>query len=185
MSGYNLITADPPWWYGDAQGHRPDNYHRMRPRELRAMGPAVQELAAEDAALLLWATGPMLLEAIDLCRAWGFRYRTVAFVWCKATIDGEGERNTQGHYTLPSAEYVLLGVRGSPKVHAHPRQVVRMQPGAHSAKPQIFRELFGELFGDVARLELFARGELPPGWDAWGDQAAQPAPRAVEVFNAY
>jgi site-specific DNA-methyltransferase (adenine-specific) len=185
MPRYQLIYSDCPWWYSDRQKHRPETYQRMRPRELRAMGPALQRLAADDAALLLWATGPKMLEATHLFASWGFAYKTVAFVWCKSTNDGEGERNTQGHYSLPSSEYVLLGTRGSPAVCGHPKQVHREPPTEHSAKPPLFRNLAVEMFGPVPRLELFARGVLPPGWDAHGDQATYPTTTVQEVFRAY
>ena len=43
----------------------------------------VETLAAKDCLLFLWATFPMLPEALQLIRAWGFTFKTVAFVWLK------------------------------------------------------------------------------------------------------
>ena len=43
----------------------------------------VADLAAEDSALFLWATFPQLPEALRLIKAWGFSYKTAAFVWLK------------------------------------------------------------------------------------------------------
>ena len=43
----------------------------------------VAELAAKDSALFMWATFPQLPEALRLIRAWGFTYKSVAFVWLK------------------------------------------------------------------------------------------------------
>ena len=43
----------------------------------------VADLAAPDSALFLWATFPQLPEALRLIEAWGFRYKSVAFVWLK------------------------------------------------------------------------------------------------------
>ena len=41
----------------------------------------VADLAAPDSALFLWVTFPQLPEALRLIEAWGFRYKSVAFVW--------------------------------------------------------------------------------------------------------
>ena len=43
----------------------------------------VETLAAKDCLLFLWATFPMLSEALQLIRAWGFTFKTVSFVWLK------------------------------------------------------------------------------------------------------
>ena len=43
----------------------------------------VADLAAPDSALFLWATFPQLPEALRLIEAWGFTYKSVAFVWLK------------------------------------------------------------------------------------------------------
>ena len=43
----------------------------------------VDELAAKDCALFLWITFPCLCEALEVLAAWGFSYKTVAFVWVK------------------------------------------------------------------------------------------------------
>jgi N6-adenosine-specific RNA methylase IME4 len=37
----------------------------------------------------------------------------------------------------------------------------------HSKKPDVVRDKIVELFGDLPRIELFARQETP-GWDVWG-----------------
>ena len=41
------------------------------------------ELAAKDSALFLWATFPQLNEAFRVIDAWGFKYKTLAFLWLK------------------------------------------------------------------------------------------------------
>lgn len=42
----------------------------------------------------------------------------------------------------------------------------------HSRKPGEARTGLERLFGDVRRIEMFAR-ETAPGWDAWGDQVGK------------
>ena len=39
----------------------------------------VAELAANDCVLFLWATFPQLPEALQLIKAWGFRYKDSCF----------------------------------------------------------------------------------------------------------
>ena len=39
----------------------------------------------------------------------------------------------------------------------------------HSRKPDEVRERIVELFGDIPRIELFARQKVD-GWDSWGDE---------------
>ncbi len=43
----------------------------------------VGELAAKDCALFMWITFPCMQEAFQVLDAWGFQYKTVAFVWIK------------------------------------------------------------------------------------------------------
>lgn len=78
---YNIIYADPPWRYesGKVQGAAENHYPTMSIDNLCAL--PVAELTAKDCALFLWATFPQLPEALRLIKAWGFQYKTVAFVW--------------------------------------------------------------------------------------------------------
>ena len=77
---YNIIYADPPWHYesGKVQGAAENHYPTMSIDNLCAL--PVAELTAKDCALFLWATFPQLPEALRLIKAWGFQYKTVAFV---------------------------------------------------------------------------------------------------------
>ena len=84
MTGtYEIIYADPPWRYSakKVQGAAENHYPTMSIDELCAL--PVAELAAKDSALFMWATFPQLPEALRLIRAWGFTYKSVAFVWLK------------------------------------------------------------------------------------------------------
>ena len=80
---YEIIYADPPWRYSakKVQGAAENHYPTMSIDELCAL--PVAELAAKDSALFMWATFPQLPEALRLIRAWGFTYKSVAFVWLK------------------------------------------------------------------------------------------------------
>ena len=77
-----------------------------------------------------------------------------------------------GHHTRSNTEMVLLGTRGEGLERASKgvRQVIHAQAREHSRKPDAARDALVELYGDVRRVELFARGPVD-GWDVWGNQA--------------
>jgi N6-adenosine-specific RNA methylase IME4 len=125
---------------------------------------AMQIPGSEDAVLFLWATVPMLPEAIDVLRAWGFAYKS-HFVWNKDKI-GTGYWNRNKH------EILLVGTRGSVPAPAPGQQypsIIDAPRGRHSEKPFAFREMIDELFPSLPKLELFAR-ERFSGWEAWGNE---------------
>ena len=81
---YNIIYADPPWKYGtDTRKHYP-----TVPIEDIYKFP-IDKLAKDNCALFLWVTYPILPEAIETVRKWGFRYVTVAFTWIKTNKRNE------------------------------------------------------------------------------------------------
>lgn len=171
MNKYKVIYADPPWSYRDKAlaGERGVHfkYEVMRLADIKAL--PVQQLADENCAILMWATMPMLGDAIDVMKSWGFKFTTVAFVWVKQNEDGKLAWG-MGNWTRSNAELCLLGVKGKPKrMSAGVHQIIREARGKHSAKPGIVRQKIVELFGDVSRVELFAR-EVTSGWDVWGNE---------------
>jgi site-specific DNA-methyltransferase (adenine-specific) len=173
-SKYNIIYADPPYKYnarnnadtkfgGGAMGH----YPVMSTEDICAL--PVPQIMEDDCALVLWATFPKLPEALRVLTAWGFRYVTVAFNWFKTTGKGAPFFGV-GYYTKSNSEIALLGVRGRMKpVSNFVSQVIVSPKERHSKKPDIVRDKIVELFGDLPRIELFAR-ERAEGWDAWGNE---------------
>jgi N6-adenosine-specific RNA methylase IME4 len=170
---YAVIYADPPWSYRDQAraGARGAVFHYPTlTREALAALP-VADLALPDAALFLWATAPLLPEAIALIDRWGFAYKTLAFTWVKRCRKADGLHWGMGSSTRANPEYVLLGVRGRlPRRDAGVHSVVMAPVGQHSAKPDEVRRRIERLFGEVPRIELFAR-QHPSGWDVWGADA--------------
>lgn len=77
---YGIIYADPPWRYDRKHGSgvAENHYPTMSIEEICAL--PVSELAAKDSALFLWATFPQLNEAFRVIDAWGFKYKTLAFL---------------------------------------------------------------------------------------------------------
>jgi N6-adenosine-specific RNA methylase IME4 len=130
----------------------------------------VGELAAKDCALFLWVTFPLLPSCFEVIDAWGFEYKSCAFVWAKRNRRSDGFFVGLGYWTRANAELCLLATKGSPKrVSAAIRQIVDTPREAHSKKPDVVRERIVALMGDLPRIELFARSRAE-GWDAWGNE---------------
>ena len=130
----------------------------------------VESLAAKDCLLFLWATFPMLPEALRLIKAWGFSFKTVAFVWLKQNRESPTWFYGLGRWTRRDAEICLLAKRGNPKRHsASVHQFIISPIEQHSKKPDVTRDKIVELAGDLPRVELFARQKIP-GWDVWGNE---------------
>lgn len=179
---FSVIYADPPWYYDggavDAGNAAADKHYQTMKCQQIANLP-VGEIAAWDSVCFMWATYPCLNEALYVLRAWGFRYRTVAFTWVKINRNTGRPYFGMGSYTRGNAEICLLGVRG----HTLERQdkgvsqLIQTELHDHSVKPQEARERIVKLYGDVKRIELFARRDpgdmFPPfdGWTLWGNQA--------------
>ena len=167
---YSIIYADPPWRYEmkKGQGVAENHYSTMGIEEICSL--PVQEICEKDCALFLWVTFPQLPEAFRVIKAWGFRYKTVAFVWIKLNRSGNGYLFGLGYWTRGNAEICLLAVRGKPKrISRKVFQLIFSPLQEHSKKPAEARERIVELMGDLPRIELFAR-QRSPGWDAWGNE---------------
>ena len=72
----------------------------------------VGELAAKDCALFLWITFPCLCEALEVLTAWGFSYKTVAFVWVKQNRKNDDLFTGMGYWTRANAEICILATKG-------------------------------------------------------------------------
>lgn len=196
---YAMIVADPPWrfrgykdpkdWLQRGLRQAEKHYATMGINEISAL--PVSMIAAPDAHLLLWTTGPQLPAAFDLIKAWGFRYSGMGFVWIKLkrSIDSRQLRLTAtaetdlhvglGFTTRKNAEFCLLARRGNAKrVSKSVREIILSPVREHSRKPD---EFYSRAMAYAAGpyVELFAR-QARPGWDAWGNQVDKFQPvRAV------
>lgn len=178
---YKIIYADPPWQHSSHRGNLKkarDNgiwgladfdYNTMSLQNIKDY--PVSEIAEKDSILFLWATFPMIQQALDVMKSWGFSYRTIAFVWVKQNKSGTKIKPYGlGHYTLSNCEVVLLGKKGKFKRNARNVQQVILSPVTkHSSKPSEIRDRIIDLCGDLPRVELFAR-EKTRGWAAIGEQ---------------
>ena len=97
-----MILADPPWHFktrsDKGMGRSADkHYGTMGLKEIKAL--PVSEIAAKDSVLLMWATFPLLPQALEVIEAWGFSYKTVAFSWLKQNKGGKGLFSGMGYWT--------------------------------------------------------------------------------------
>lgn len=171
---FRVIYADPPWSYNDKQGGSisdsygaaEKHYPSMSIGELCAL--PIQGLTQQDAVLFLWATSPLLPDALRLCDAWGFKYKA-AFIWDKV-------KHNMGHYNSVRHEFLLICTKGSctpdvPKLIDSVQSIERTEK--HSEKPEEFRAIIDELYPSGTRIELFRRGAAPDGWAVWGNEASE------------
>lgn len=178
---FDIIYADPPWHYNgkmqfDKTSKNKDEldlskkifisaasfkYPTLKTTEL--MQIPVHKIAKDDCLLFMWTTNPHLAQAVRLGEAWGFEYKTVAFVWDKMN-------HNPGQYTLSNCELCLVFKRGripKPRGARNIKQLIRSPRKEHSEKPIEVMRAIERMFPSQERIELFAR-EKAEGWSAWG-----------------
>lgn len=169
---YGVIYCDPPWSYNDKLGGELDqsyggaekHYPAMSLSELKAL--PVPDMAGENCVLFLWATSPLLPDALELAKAWSFKYKS-AFIWDKV-------KHNMGHYCSVRHELLLICTKGSatPEVAKLFDSVQTIErTDKHSEKPEEFRTIIETLYPSWKKVELFARGIDRKGWKTWGNEA--------------
>lgn len=167
---YNIIYADPPWSYNDksCEGAASKYYNTMSIEELKKM--PIDTISSNTCVLFIWATYPKIEDALELIKAWGFKYKTIGFQWIKQNKNGNGFFFGLGRWTRGNTECCLIATKGKPKrVNAGISQLVFSPIRKHSQKPDEVRDKIVELVGDLPRIELFARQKVD-GWDCWGNE---------------
>lgn len=183
---FGAIYADPPWVFkvysGKGKTRSADRHYRVDEAtgestlsldELKKI--PVEQLAADDCALFLWAVMPELPGALEVMRAWGFEYKTAGFTWVKTTenaggiaLNGDGLHWGMGYWTRANAELCLFGTRGAPQRQAKDvHQIIVSPVGEHSRKPEQANARIERLVSGPY-LELFARRPMV-GWCCWGN----------------
>lgn len=186
--GYKCVVADPPWPYhspravvgnggrGSAgaesiiQADVHSHYKTMTMDEIKSL--PVKLIVADAAHLYLWTTNSFMVEAHEVCRAWGFETKTI-ITWIKCKKEGFAPSMKTGYYMRSATEHCLFAVRGSlpllvdegiPTWFYHDRL-------PHSVKPdQFFRTV--KQVSPGPHLEMFARRDRV-GWDGWGNQVPE------------
>lgn len=187
---YNAIHADPPWNFsaysekGQEKGAQ-RHYDCMSLHDIKAL--PVGSAASKDCALFLWVTDPTLEQGLEVMKAWGFQYKSVAFTWAKLNkrfvyrlplthtdsilgkLEGMFFMGT-GYWTRSNPEMCLLGTTGNPeRLSRGVRQLIVEPLREHSRKPESVYTRIPELVNGPY-LDLFSR-EKRPGWDNYGLEA--------------
>lgn len=178
---YQVIYADPPWDYGgktqyDKSVIKNQNvgfekniflssasfqYPTIKLKQLKELN--IESISDNNCLLFMWTTGPQMANSIELGEAWGFEYKTVAFVWDKMV-------HNPGRYTLSQTEFVLAFKKGKfpqPRGARNVRQFIQVHRGEHSVKPVEVIDGITKMFPTQEKIELFARNKYD-GWDSWG-----------------
>lgn len=179
---FNIIYADPPWrfknWSMKELAKRGEKWARrngrspydvMNHNDICALD--IAGIAAKNSILFMWATYPKLEEAFEVIKAWGFVYKTVGFTWVKQNPSGVGFHFGLGYHTRGNPEICLLATRGKGlrRIDNSVPNLLISPLGEHSQKPGEARRRIERLYGDVPRVELFAR-QQPEGWQVWGNE---------------
>ena len=180
---FNIILADPPWFYNDRKLFRKDNpekknkfgmgvcnhYSTMKPEEIYAL--PVRRIADKNCYCFLWCTMPNLEIGLKTLSSWGFKYITTPFVWVKTNSKSKTIYMGPGNYTMANAEVVLLGRVGKTlkRERKDIRSVILAPRREHSRKPPEVKKSIECLLGDLPRVELFSCEETE-GWCCVGDQ---------------
>ena len=178
---FDIIYADPPWDYGgkmqfDRTSKKSENvnwdkdifisaanfkYPTIKTKDL--MKIPIDKIAEDNCLLFMWVTNPHLAQGIELGKAWGFEYKTVAFVWDKMN-------HNPGQYTMSNCELCLVFKKGkipTPRGARNIQQLVRVPRTEHSRKPIEVLKNIEKMFPTKKKIELFARHK-PEGWSVWG-----------------
>lgn len=174
---YGVVYADPEWrfdtWSEAGKNASAENHYPTSTLDV-IRSRNVEGIAADDAALFLWGTVPMLPQALDVMAAWGFTYRS-SFVWVKPKA-GTGYWNRNRH------ELLLVGTRGNipaPALGDQWESVIEAPTGRHSEKPVQVYDLIEDYYPTLPKIELNAR-QGREGWDRWGNEAP-PADDGLDI----
>jgi N6-adenosine-specific RNA methylase IME4 len=160
---YDLVYADPPWRYDFAKTYTravENQYPTLSLEEICALD--VPSITGDDAMLFLWATPPLLRQALQVIDAWGFEYKT-QMVWVKDKIG-------MGFYVRLKHELLLIAKKGEyplPDESIRPESVIFAPRTEHSKKPDVVYEILERMYPQARKIELFAR-QKREGWDIWG-----------------
>lgn len=191
---YHIIYADPPWTYNDRRengngtkfgGGAMGHYPTLTIKDIKNL--PIYKITENNCVLYLWVTFPLLKEGLEVMKSWGFKYKTLGFSWHKLNKNGNLFFGI-GSYTKSNAEICLMGTKGKvgimkkdnngnwiitdPKeklctISNNVSSAINSIREKHSKKPDEIRNRIVELFGDVSKIELFARNKYE-GWDSIG-----------------
>lgn len=165
LKKYKVIYADPPWSYNDKalnRGGAERHYNTVSNSDLCKLD--ISRIADDNCVMFMWATFPMIKEALELMEAWGFEYKTNAFTWVKKNKVKDSWFWGMGSWTRANAEICLLGTKGKPKrVGMGVHSVIDAKIMKHSKKPDVVRDKIVELMGMFQGLSYLHEAQQKAG----------------------
>lgn len=163
---YGVIYADPPWRFEPysretGMDRAPENHYVTETTDVIAR---MEVPAADNCVLFLWATAPMLPDALVVLNEWGFTYKSHV-IWVK-------DRIGTGYWARSKHEVLLIGTRGNVPAPSPGEQftsAIEAPVGRHSEKPTIFAQEIERMFPSIPKLEMFCRSPRA-GWSSWGNE---------------
>ncbi len=148
MKKYQIIYCDPPWSYKATNPtckieKQPEKcsveyyYPTMKLKDILAL--PIKDISDKDSVLFLWATTPMIQEALETMKFWGFKYKTM-ITWEKTNKD------CMGYWFRVCTEHLLVGVKGKVKSFRCMERTLHSEPRlGHSKKPMYFKDLISNI----------------------------------------
>jgi len=172
---YKTILADPPWRFTNRTGKVAPEHKRLNRYDTLSLSEIkeipVNSVADSNSHLYLWVPNALLLEGLEVMKAWGFTYKT-NLIWHKIRKDGGPDGRGVGFYFRNTTEIILFGIKGSQRTLQPGRSqvnIIKTQKQEHSRKPDGVYDII-ENCSPGPYLELFARGKRDK-WDVFGNQS--------------
>ncbi len=162
MTGkYQVIYADPPWSYNNSgfDQSAASQYPTMTIEEIKLL--PVNSICQNDSVLFLWATSPLLPEALEVIKEWGFQYKA-SMIWVK------NKAPTIGWWVNTKHELLLIASKDINHPIKKFDSVFYADVKQHSQKPEYVYEMIEEMYHG-SKIELFARNKRDK-WTVWGNE---------------
>ncbi len=164
---YNIIYADPAWQYKRNGNYSAESKYNIMSLDAIKDLP-VNNISENNSHLYMWVTNPFISEGLEVCKSWGFEYKTL-LTWVKTYKDGSPIMG-MGYYFRGATEHIIFGVKGKKLCdNKNTKNIFFNIQRQHSQKPDFVKDMIVKCSGDLPRIELFARQETE-GWDCWGNE---------------
>lgn len=172
---YDIIYTDPAWAQskGGLRKCRPNqgrslDYHTCTIEEIKQIHQRASELCSDRHNIFMWTIDKYLPQTEQMMKDLGYTLHA-RLIWDK-------ENGIAPAFTVRFSHEYLLWFYKKGKIlmplkdmRGKYTTVLREASTVHSRKPECAYRMIEDMFGDVKRLELFARTERK-GWDSWGDE---------------
>lgn len=158
---FDVILCDVPIAFENEtiRGAAANHYTTMTLEELKTF----QVPSFQDCIMFFWIAPSVLIEGLEILRAWNFKYKT-HFVWNKDKF-GTGSWMRNQHETL------IIAIKGKMPTPAKLfSSIINAERKEHSKKPEIY-SMIEEMYPKRTYLELFSRSkDSRKGWTFHGNE---------------